>query len=148
VNGSTTTQRCAACAGFIRRPPRTYQPPAAARMRSAATPAESAASPRRVCGVSPRGAVCIAGRFASNPAFPSPSRVCSEGLCGSPATSFFSKDDLSALPLRRSRCQPSNKAGANPRRSTPRTTLMVQLGNSRLGNAIAATWRITKALTM
>jgi hypothetical protein len=43
---------------------------------------------------------------------------------------------------------PPNKAGANPRRSTSRTTFMVQLESSRLGNTIAATRRITQALTM
>ena len=99
-------------------------------------------------GVSPRGAIYIACRFASNPALPSPSRLCSEGLCEPPAASSFSTEDLSALALRRSRCQPSNMAGTNPRRSTSRTTFMLQPGSSRLGNTIAATWRITQALTM
>jgi hypothetical protein len=60
-------------------------------------------------------------------------------------TSSFSND---ALPLRRSRCQPSDKAGTNPKRSTPRTTFRLQLGSSRLGNTIAATCRITQALTI
>jgi hypothetical protein len=90
-------------------------------------------------GVSPRGAICIAWRFASNTALPSPRRLRLEGLCRPPAASLFGTEELSALALRRSRCQPSNKAGTNPRRSTSRTTFMLQLGSSRLGDTIAAT---------
>jgi hypothetical protein len=105
-------------------------------------------SPQLRSRVSPRGAVCSAWRFASNSALPSPSRMYSEELCGPPAASLFSTEDRFALALRRSRCQPSNRTGTNPRRSTSRTTFMIQLGSSRLGNTIADTWRIIHALTM